>query len=67
VEDHACPNHKKTFSLETGEGISDPDFSISTFPVEVRDGEVYVHLPSPEELSQRLPDCKAPCASSETT
>jgi NAD(P)H-dependent nitrite reductase large subunit/NAD(P)H-dependent nitrite reductase small subunit len=38
----ACPMHKKTFSLQTGEGLSDPSFRIAAFPVEIRDGSVYV-------------------------
>jgi nitrite reductase (NADH) large subunit len=41
----ACPLHKKTFSLTTGAGLSDPQFRITTFPVTVRDGQVYVELP----------------------
>ena len=42
----ACPMHKKTFSLETGEGLSDPGYRVRTFPVEVRGDEVWVLLPS---------------------
>jgi nitrite reductase (NADH) large subunit len=42
----ACPMHKKTFSLETGAGLADPQFRIETFAVEVRDGDVYVAVPS---------------------
>ena len=45
-----CPMHKKSFSLETGEGLSDPDYRISTFPVEIREGRIYIELPSEEEL-----------------
>jgi nitrite reductase (NADH) large subunit len=41
----ACPMHKKTFALETGEGLSDPRYRVATFPVEVRDGAVWVKLP----------------------
>ena len=50
----ACPLHKKTFSLETGKGLSDPEYRVSTFPVEIREGEVFVKLPSEEAL--RVPD-----------
>ncbi|MBI3784688.1 MAG: nitrite reductase small subunit NirD [Deltaproteobacteria bacterium] len=46
----ACPMHKKTFSLLSGVGLSDPQFSVQTFPVEVRDGEVYVALPPFDQL-----------------
>ena len=57
----ACPVHKKTFSLTTGKGLSDPTFQILTFPVKVSGGEVYVKLPDPETLSSALhrPGCSA--------
>ncbi len=45
-----CPMHKKSFSLETGEGLADPEYSISTFPVEIREGRIYIELPSEREL-----------------
>ena len=41
----ACPMHKKTFSLVSGAGLADPQFQIRTYPVEVRDGDVYVAVP----------------------
>ena len=41
----ACPLHKKTFSLESGKGLSDPAYCLRTFPVEVRSGELFVKLP----------------------
>jgi NAD(P)H-dependent nitrite reductase small subunit len=41
----ACPQHKKTFDLETGTGLSDPELCIATFPVKVEEGKVYVKLP----------------------
>jgi nitrite reductase (NADH) large subunit len=55
----ACPMHKKTFSLETGAGLADPQFRIATFPIEVRDGDVYVALrpklqPTDEEPSRAV-------------
>ena len=50
----ACPLHKKTFSLETGECISGDEYDILTFPVKVEDGEVFVELPPTEELDQIL-------------
>jgi nitrite reductase (NADH) large subunit len=46
----ACPVHKKTFSLETGAGLSDKAFSIETFSVKVDGDDVYVQLPSIETL-----------------
>ncbi|MBW2421030.1 MAG: nitrite reductase small subunit NirD [Deltaproteobacteria bacterium] len=53
----ACPVHKKTFSLTTGKGLSDPAFHILTFPVKVSGGEVFVKLPDPETLSSALHRC----------
>lgn len=41
----ACPLHKKTFSLVTGEGLADPRYCIRTYPVEIRDAAVWVKLP----------------------
>jgi nitrite reductase (NADH) large subunit len=46
----ACPVHKKTFSLETGAGLSDTNFSIQTFPVKIDGDDVLLHLPNVEEL-----------------
>jgi nitrite reductase (NADH) large subunit len=55
----ACPLHKKTFSLLTGEGLNDAQYAVLTFPVEVRDGDVYVKLPPPESLRQGAPCARA--------
>jgi len=38
----ACPMHKKTFSLETGENINGDLSPIATFPVKVENGFVYI-------------------------
>ncbi|MEZ0541226.1 nitrite reductase small subunit NirD [Fibrella arboris] len=38
----ACPFHKKTFSLETGACLTDDAYQISTYPVRVENGWVYV-------------------------
>jgi nitrite reductase (NADH) small subunit len=38
----ACPFHKKTFSLVTGECLSDEGYRIATYPVRVKEGKVYV-------------------------
>jgi nitrite reductase (NADH) large subunit len=46
----ACPLHKKTFSLVSGAGLSDAQYAIRTFSVELRDGDVYVELPPPAAL-----------------
>jgi len=47
-----CPMHKRAFSLETGEGLNDPELSILTFPVEIREGKIYIELPGEEELDK---------------
>jgi len=46
----ACPLHKKTFALDSGECLSGEPYAIATFPVKVEDGTVYAELPPPEEL-----------------
>jgi NAD(P)H-dependent nitrite reductase large subunit/NAD(P)H-dependent nitrite reductase small subunit len=50
----ACPLHKKSFSLETGDGLSDPDFSIRVFSVKVEGDEVFLRLPVRQQLDQEL-------------
>ncbi len=41
----ACPFHKKSFSLKTGECLDDtPCGHIKTFPVKVEDGIVYIDV-----------------------
>ena len=47
----ACPMHKRTFSLETGEGLSDPQYCVRTYPVEVHGADVWVKLPPAETLA----------------
>ncbi|PJZ56940.1 nitrite reductase small subunit NirD [Leptospira barantonii] len=42
----ACPLHKKSFSLKSGECISGESYSVRTFPVMVEDGMVYVAVES---------------------
>ena len=50
----ACPLHKKTFSLVSGESLQQEEYSIRTFPVRVEDGDVYLDLPPNDELDQEL-------------
>jgi nitrite reductase (NADH) small subunit len=38
----ACPFHKKTFSLRTGECLSGDECTIKTYPVKVENGTVYI-------------------------
>jgi len=40
-----CPLHHGRFDLRTGEATAPPvEGSIKTFPVEIRDGEVFINL-----------------------
>jgi nitrite reductase (NADH) large subunit len=48
----ACPLHKKTFSLSSGECLSGEDYSVELFPVKVIADEIYLHLPAIEELDK---------------
>ncbi|GGA87820.1 nitrite reductase small subunit NirD [Puia dinghuensis] len=41
----ACPFHKKTFSLRTGECLSGEDYRVRTYPVKVKNGKVYIGFP----------------------
>jgi nitrite reductase (NADH) large subunit len=50
----ACPHHKKTFSLESGECTSGEGYQIATFPVQISAGTVYVELPPADVLETRL-------------
>jgi nitrite reductase (NADH) large subunit len=50
----ACPLHKRTFSLRSGAGLSDPSYRIRTFPVRIKDGEVWIKLPPAPLLAQEL-------------
>jgi nitrite reductase (NADH) small subunit len=40
----ACPFHKKTFSLATGECLSGDECNIKTYPVKVEDGNVLIGI-----------------------
>ncbi|MFL5340964.1 MAG: nitrite reductase large subunit NirB [Gemmataceae bacterium] len=50
----ACPVHKKTFSLESGECTSGDKLRVETFPVKVDGDDVYLKLPHIEELDAVL-------------
>lgn len=43
----ACPFHKKTFSLKTGECLSGDECSIKTYAVKVVDGKVFIEVSPP--------------------
>lgn len=38
----ACPMHKKTFSLQTGENLNGDLNAIATYPVKIEDGFVFI-------------------------
>lgn len=40
----ACPFHKKTFSLATGQCLNDEECSIKTYPVKVENGQVLIGI-----------------------
>ena len=40
----ACPFHKKTFSLETGENLQGENYCIKTYSVKIEDGFVFVGI-----------------------
>jgi len=46
----ACPLHKKSFSLESGESLAGDEYRIKTFQVKIEAGRVFVELPPPESL-----------------
>ncbi len=57
----ACPMHKKTFSLETGECLTGESYKVEVFPVRIEGDDVYVELPPVKELQRRARVSK-PCA-----
>jgi NAD(P)H-dependent nitrite reductase small subunit len=57
----ACPMHKKTFSLESGECLSGESYRVEVFPVRVEGDDVYVELPAAKEMQRRARAPK-PCA-----
>ncbi len=50
----ACPLHKKTFSLASGESLQGEEYRIRTFPVRVADDQMQLHLPPEEVLDASL-------------
>jgi len=49
----ACPQHKKTFSLESGACLSGEAYRIEVFPVKVENDDVFVELPPEREMERR--------------
>jgi nitrite reductase (NADH) large subunit len=54
----ACPLHKKTFSLESGECLTGENLQVSVFPVKVDGDDVYVQLPPAAELDATMATAK---------
>ncbi len=50
----ACPLHKKTFSLQTGQCLSDESLAVKVFPVKVTGEDVWLLLPPREQLDAVL-------------
>ncbi len=50
----ACPLHKRTFSLETGECLSGQQHTVKVFPVRVVGDEVQLFLPLQQQLDALL-------------
>jgi nitrite reductase (NADH) small subunit len=47
----ACPFHKKSFSLITGECLTDDDCSIKTYPVRIQNGIVFIGVDEENNVS----------------
>ncbi len=66
----ACPLHKKTFSLESGQCLSGEDYKVRVFPVKVESDDVFLSLPSEAGLEAPIwvegtacaSHCAVPCA-----
>jgi nitrite reductase (NADH) large subunit len=50
----ACPLHKKTFSLVTGQSLQQEEYCIRTFAVRIDGDDVLAELPPREVLEQEL-------------
>jgi nitrite reductase (NADH) small subunit len=40
----ACPFHKRTFSLLTGENLEGEDYGLETYPVRIEQGKIYIGI-----------------------
>lgn len=40
----ACPYHKKTFSLHTGECLSGEEYNIQTYPIKIEKEDVFIGI-----------------------
>lgn len=39
-----CPFHKKSFSLKSGECLTDDEYSIKTYPIKIEDDHIYIGI-----------------------
>jgi NAD(P)H-dependent nitrite reductase small subunit len=58
----ACPLHKKTFSLESGQCTSGDSYQIKVYPVKVEAETVFLALPPEEADLASLDPIDVPCA-----
>ena len=40
----SCPYHKKSFSLKSGECLTDEGYAIKTYPVKVEDNHIFIGI-----------------------
>jgi nitrite reductase (NADH) large subunit len=50
----ACPVHKKTYSLQTGQSLNGEQYSVQVFPVKVEGDDVFLQLPPMDHLDAQL-------------
>jgi nitrite reductase (NADH) large subunit len=60
----ACPLHKKSFSLKTGNCLTGEPYSIDTFPVKIEGDDVLLFVPPPGKLATQTAIEQRQCASS---
>jgi nitrite reductase/ring-hydroxylating ferredoxin subunit len=58
-----CPWHGFQYNLPTGALLDDPNAKLEMYPVEVREGQVFVRLPVIRDLPVVKPEQSAPSAS----
>src|SRR5207244_10740260 len=50
----ACPVHKKAFSLESGQCLTGEEYALEVFPVRVDGDDVFLELPTIDDLHAGL-------------
>jgi nitrite reductase (NADH) large subunit len=58
----ACPLHKKSFSLQTGQNLTGEDLALKVFAVKIEDDAVYLELPPQDQLNALLATSAHRCA-----